>query len=117
MPKYEVKICEKCTATFECQVGDTCSCQGSKVVMSAATIQFLEQTDFDCLCENCLTLLNQKWVALEKETFPDSHNLRENFHYYMENGFWVFTENYHFLRGYCCRSGCRHCVYGFKKEV
>lgn len=37
--------------------------------------------------------------------------------YYWENGLMVFTEAYHRRRGYCCKSGCRHCPYGFKKEV
>jgi hypothetical protein len=36
--------------------------------------------------------------------------------YYMENGLMVFTEAFHLKRGYCCKSGCRHCPYGFKKE-
>ena len=36
--------------------------------------------------------------------------------YYMENGFVVFTEAYHLRRGHCCRSGCRHCPYGFKHK-
>ncbi len=36
--------------------------------------------------------------------------------YYIENGFYVFTEQYHLKRGYCCKSGCRHCPYGFKDE-
>jgi hypothetical protein len=38
--------------------------------------------------------------------------------YYVEKdtGFLVFTEIYHKKRGYCCKSGCRHCPYGFKKE-
>jgi hypothetical protein len=36
--------------------------------------------------------------------------------YYLENGLVVFTETYHLKRGYCCKSGCRHCPYGFKKE-
>jgi uncharacterized protein (TIGR00290 family) len=34
--------------------------------------------------------------------------------YYFENGFMVFTKAYHLKRGYCCKSGCRHCPYGFK---
>ena len=42
--------------------------------------------------------------------------LRENEHYYFENGFLVFTEKYHLERGYCCGNGCRHCPYGFKKK-
>jgi hypothetical protein len=35
--------------------------------------------------------------------------------FYMENGFMVFTASYHLKRGYCCKNGCRHCPYGFKK--
>lgn len=31
--------------------------------------------------------------------------------YYLENGLWVFTAQYHLRRGYCCGSGCRHCPY------
>lgn len=34
--------------------------------------------------------------------------------YYIEDGRWVFTEAYHRRRGYCCKSGCRHCPYGFR---
>ena len=37
-------------------------------------------------------------------------------YYVNEQGFIVFTEVYHRKRGYCCRSGCRHCPYGYKKE-
>lgn len=33
--------------------------------------------------------------------------------YYLENGNWVFTARYLLRRGYCCRSGCRHCPYGY----
>ena len=35
--------------------------------------------------------------------------------FFNENGYMVFTELYHKLRGYCCNSGCKHCPYGFKK--
>ncbi len=42
-------------------------------------------------------------------------NLTEGEDYYIEKGFYVFTEKYHLDRGYCCKSGCRHCPYGFKK--
>jgi hypothetical protein len=31
--------------------------------------------------------------------------------FYFENGLMVFTEAYHLKRGYCCKSGCRHCPY------
>ena len=43
--------------------------------------------------------------------------LIENIDYYIENDFFVFTEKFHLDRGYCCKSGCRHCPYGFKKTV
>lgn len=33
-------------------------------------------------------------------------------YYFSEEGYLVFTEQYHLKRGYCCQSGCRHCPYG-----
>ncbi|HKW75194.1 MAG TPA: DUF5522 domain-containing protein [Terriglobales bacterium] len=36
--------------------------------------------------------------------------------YYIENECWVFTAKFLLKRGYCCRSGCRHCPYGFVSE-
>ena len=36
--------------------------------------------------------------------------------YFDANGLMVMTEKYHLHRGFCCKSGCRHCPYGFKKE-
>ena len=29
--------------------------------------------------------------------------------YYFENGLLVYTAAFHFKRGSCCGSGCRHC--------
>jgi hypothetical protein len=46
----------------------------------------------------------------------DKNNLTEKVDYYIENGNFVFTENYLKKRGYCCESGCRHCPYGFEKN-
>nr|WP_306641196.1 DUF5522 domain-containing protein [Longitalea sp. SCSIO 12813] len=37
--------------------------------------------------------------------------------YYSEEGFVVFTEKYHLKRGYCCKSGCKHCPYGYDKKT
>ena len=42
--------------------------------------------------------------------------LVENIDYYLENNLLVFTKHYLLKRGYCCKSECRHCPYGFKKE-
>ena len=34
--------------------------------------------------------------------------------YYVDpDGLYVFTAAYLLARGTCCRSGCRHCPYGF----
>ncbi|MCC6458964.1 MAG: hypothetical protein IT260_00745 [Saprospiraceae bacterium] len=42
--------------------------------------------------------------------------LLEGVDYYLERGYWVFTEEYLRKRGKCCGSGCRHCPYRVKKE-
>lgn len=34
-----------------------------------------------------------------------------------ESGYIVFTAIKHRKRGYCCKSGCRHCPYGYKKPA
>jgi hypothetical protein len=43
--------------------------------------------------------------------------LKEGVDYYInEDGLFVFTKEYHLKRGYCCKSGCKHCPYGFKNQ-
>jgi hypothetical protein len=37
--------------------------------------------------------------------------------YYSSEGYIVFTEKYHLKRGYCCKSGCKHCPYGYNKKT
>ena len=37
--------------------------------------------------------------------------------FYLENGFMVFTREYHLKRGFCCKSGCRHCPWGYREEL
>jgi hypothetical protein len=37
--------------------------------------------------------------------------------YYTHEGYKCFTEKHHLKRGYCCKSGCRHCPYGFDKKT
>ncbi|MFA7616159.1 MAG: DUF5522 domain-containing protein [Moheibacter sp.] len=46
---------------------------------------------------------------------PDK--FKEGDYYKTEEGFIVFTEQYLLRRGYCCRSGCRHCPYGYDKNT
>ncbi|KAA2245265.1 hypothetical protein F0L74_04695 [Chitinophaga agrisoli] len=35
--------------------------------------------------------------------------------YYNEQGYMVFTAQYHLDRGHCCGNGCRHCPYDYEK--
>jgi hypothetical protein len=43
-------------------------------------------------------------------------NKKDEKDFYIENGLVVFTEAFLLKRGHCCKNGCRHCPYGFKKE-
>lgn len=45
--------------------------------------------------------------------FQKRNNLDPEDYYMSEEGYMVFTEKYHLKRGYCCKSGCRHCPYGY----
>lgn len=38
-------------------------------------------------------------------------------YYYSDEGYIVFTEAYHLKRGHCCKSGCKHCPYGYDKNT
>jgi hypothetical protein len=44
-------------------------------------------------------------------------NLDQQDYYLSEEGYIVFTEKYHLKRGYCCKSGCKHCPYGFDPKT
>lgn len=37
--------------------------------------------------------------------------LLPSYYYYNEQGLFVFTEQYHIDRGYCCGNNCKHCPY------
>jgi hypothetical protein len=57
-------------------------------------------------------------ALITKSNIPKKSELTEGTHfYYNENGYMVFTELYHTLRGYCCSNGCKCCPYGFKKTM
>lgn len=42
--------------------------------------------------------------------------LKEGVDFYIEYGNTVFTTAYLKKRGTCCKSGCRHCPYGYVKK-
>ncbi|HBH07685.1 MAG TPA: hypothetical protein DDX92_13900 [Flavobacteriales bacterium] len=54
----------------------------------------------------------------EKRKLFNGKELDPEDYYLSEEGYVVFTSMYHLKRGYCCRSGCINCPYGFssKKE-
>ncbi len=115
--KHEVKTCPRCEIVFECKVGDIVNCQ-CNIEINEATRPFLLQTNFDCLCVNCLQHFNHLNIIAKRYQFPaQTEMFIEGLHFYKENEYWVFTELYHLLRGHCCKSGCRHCVYGFEKVI
>jgi hypothetical protein len=45
--------------------------------------------------------------------FSKKSNLDEEDYYVTPEGYIVFTEKYHLKRGHCCKSGCKHCPYGY----
>lgn len=57
-----------------------------------------------------------KFVFMNEEF--NSKNLKEGEDYYLTpEGYRCFTEKHHLKRGYCCKSGCRHCPYGYDKKT
>ena len=115
MEKHETKECPRCSRTFTCKTGDIANCQCNTVQVSRETTVFLQTSFYDCLCRDCLAGFDILLKHSRTYKFPTQKEmLMEGLHYYKENGFYVFTELYHLLRGYCCRSNCRHCPYGFR---
>lgn len=49
--------------------------------------------------------------------FSKRSNLEEEDFYTSAEGYIVFTEKYHLKRGHCCKSGCKHCPYGYDKKT
>lgn len=112
-----MKQCERCKNTFECRTDNIAACQCSQIRLDTTTQQILESTYFDCLCFDCLALLNEKVIQAKHLKAQSGNQLLPNQHYYIENGKMVFTELFLLQRGYCCRSGCRHCPYGFVSKM
>ena len=49
--------------------------------------------------------------------FSKRTNLSKEDYYVGEDGYIIFTESYHLKRGYCCKSGCKHCPFGYDKKT
>tara|TARA_B100000401_G_scaffold9306_1_gene6079 strand:- start:125 stop:301 length:177 start_codon:yes stop_codon:yes gene_type:complete len=44
-------------------------------------------------------------------------NIKSIDYYMSPEGYIIFTEKYHLKRGFCCKSGCKHCPYGYDKKT
>ena len=53
----------------------------------------------------------------EMNGFSKKNNLSSEDYYLSPEGYIIFTEKYHLKRGYCCKSGCKHCPYGYDKKT
>lgn len=113
-PTPATSQCPRCQSIMTCNRNDITSCDCYTLTLSPDTIAHLQKTNWGCLCNNCLIHIEGLTQQAKSLSFPlHPSDLIEGTHYYLENGNWVFTELYHYLRGHCCKSGCRHCVYGF----
>jgi len=56
-------------------------------------------------------------LILKKRMFSERPKLEKEDYYTTKEGYIVFTEKYHLKRGYCCKSGCKHCPYNYNKKT
>src|SRR4051812_17686104 len=97
------KVCSNCSVDMTCGSNEgQCWCMVYTPLADVVEGQ-------DCLCEACLK------EAIEKASSSSTKTSEQEADYYIENGFYVFTSSYHLKRGWCCKNGCRHCPYGYKK--
>jgi hypothetical protein len=57
-----------------------------------------------------------KFVIMNEQSNENKSIENDDF-YITPEGYRCFTEKYHLKRGYCCKSGCLHCPYGFDKKT
>lgn len=99
-PEGSETTCFKCGAVFHCGAATgeaACWCE------QQPRLAPIEESS--CLCPGCLK------IAIEEQHSRSAPALIEGEDYYVEGKSIVFTAHYHRRRGYCCKSGCRHCPY------
>jgi hypothetical protein len=110
------ECCDRCNKQSEFTVKKDQSDQWQHSSLDAKMIDYLSKTQYQQLCKACLQELNDKIRLAAESKLPKSGaDFEEGLHYQVKDGLWIFTEFYHIQRGYCCKSGCVHCAYGFKK--
>jgi hypothetical protein len=97
-------LCPVSKSEFECKKEDIANCHCTQMVLSDEERKYLSfKYPGQCLSAEGLAQIKAEYAGMPE--------------YYMESGFYVFTEKSHLKRGHCCKSSCRHCPYGFRKNV
>lgn len=120
MNESSKKSCSLCKAAFTCgMASDNCWCYQFPPI-------FQPEAGTACLCPACLkaatiTRINAYVATITPETAMANKAKKLpkvadqlDIDFYIENSLQVFTAWNHLKRGYCCKSNCRHCPYGFK---
>lgn len=93
MQNAKQERCLRCNALFECKVDAIDDCQCRSVSLSPETIRFLEQTDYGCLCANCLRHYQSVVNQAQSTAFPENQAwLIENRHHYSKNSHYGFNK-------------------------
>ena len=61
--------------------------------------------------EEARSSLRQSKEDKTSSTVPTTTPEPDDYYVDPASGLLVFTAKYHMKRGYCCKSGCRHCPY------
>jgi len=67
MCMHEMKICPRCSKTFECKVGSITECQCYSIQLSNEERMFIEECFDDCLCDNCLAELKSRYHVFKEK--------------------------------------------------
>jgi Cysteine-rich CWC len=67
MYKHENKTCPRCSAAFECKVGDITRCQCYNVKLNDAERDSISLHYNDCLCAACMKELRAVYNQAQKE--------------------------------------------------
>jgi len=62
-------------------------------------------------------LTDEEYRVLYEQVHEEYCARGEYFYRDPKTGYIVFTAVKHRHRGYCCKSGCRHCPFSYKKSL
>lgn len=100
-PIARQKSCPRCGTLFSC-FEQECWCSKVPYIIPDSGAE-------DCVCPECLDIMLRQQSMVRELPCEEGD-------YYLDGTQMVFTATYHLKRGYCCRNGCRHCPYGFKRD-